>query len=130
MDTQDIIAIQDLEYQESLENDIKKEQDRKKELEERKRIEDNIASKREKLSVNRGGNIINLKFQIPSGSVTRVFTSNDTMEDLYDFIYIQDIGENFQIFSNVPKKLLKNDKTTLNENNIANMTKLYVYLEN
>ena len=130
METRDLIVIQDLEYQESLENDIKKEEKRIKELEERKRVEESIASKREKLYINRGGEIINLKFQIPTGSITHVFTSKDTMEDLYDFIYIQDIGENFKIFSNAPKKILKNDKTTLIENGIVSMTKLYVYLEN
>ena len=129
MDTRNLIAIQDLEYEESLENDRKKEESKLKSIEDRLRIEENINVKREKLSVNRDGNIINLKFQLPTKNVTRIFTSKDTLQDLYDFIYIQDLGEDFKIYLNNPKRLLKNDNTTLDEDGIENMTKLYVYFD-
>ena len=130
MNSSELIAIQDLEYEESLQADRAKERKRKDEIERRKKIEENILAKKEKLLVSRDGEIINIKFQLPEKNITHIFTSNDLLSDLYDFIYIQDLGEKFEIYLSHPKKLLANNKSRLKENNILDKCKMYVYFDN
>ena len=130
MNNSDLIAIQDLEYEESLQADREKEEKKDLERKKREKIEENIMIKKEKLLVSREGEIINIKFQLPEKNITYFFTSNDLLSDLYDFIYIQDLGENFKIYTSHPKKLLNNDKSTLKENNISDRSKMYVYFDN
>ena len=134
MDFRDLIAIQDMEYEESLANDRKKEEIKERDERERKRrrkeIEENILLKKEKLLINRDGELINIKFQLPEKSITRIFTSNDSLSDLYDFIYIQDIHPNFEIYTSHPKRLLENNNSKLHENNINDRSKLYIYFNN
>jgi len=130
MNNSDLIAIQDLEYEESLQADREKEEKKDLERKKREKIEENIMIKKEKLLVSREGEIINIKFQLPEKNITYFFTSNDLLSDLYDFIYIQDLGEKFKIYTSHPKKLLNNDKSTLKENNISDRSKMHVYFDN
>lgn len=129
MNNSDLIALQDLEYEKSLRADRAKEEERKKEKEREGKKKENILIKKERLIVNRGGELINIKFQFFNKTITHIFTSNDLLSDLYDFIYIQDLGENFKIYLPYPKKLLANDKSTLIENNISDRSKMYVYFD-
>jgi hypothetical protein len=130
MNNSDLIAIQDLEYEESLQADREKEEKKDLERKKREKIEENIMIKKEKLLVSREGEIINIKFQLPEKNIIYFFTSNDLLSDLYDFIYIQDLGEKFKIYTSHPKKLLNNDKSTLKENNISDRSKMHVYFDN
>ena len=127
MNNSEIIALQNLEYEESLRNDRKKEENKLIEIEKREIIEENILLKKENLIFSKNGELVKIKFQLPDKNITRVFTSNDFLSNLYDFIYIQDLGENFKIFTSHPKKLVNNDNSTLQESNISDRSKLYVY---
>lgn len=129
MKNSDLIALQNLEYEESLRVDRAKEEERKKEREREERKKENILIKKEKLIINRGGELINIKFQLFNKTITHIFTSNDLLSDLYDYIYIQDLGENFKIYLSHPKKLLANNESTLIENNISDRSKMYVYFD-
>jgi len=129
MKNSDLIALQNLEYEESLRVDRAKEEERKKEREREERKKENILIKKEKLIINRGGELINIKFQLFNKTITHIFTSNDLLSDLYDYIYIQDLGENFKIYLSHPKILLVNNESTLIENNISDRSKMYVYFD-
>ena len=127
MDARDLIAIQNLEYEESLRKDQEKVELILRKREERKEIEKNILLKKENLLVSRGGELINIKFQFSSNSVPYIFGSKDKLSDLYDFVYTQDLGEDFEIFIGHPKRLLENNNTSIESNSIENRTKLFVY---
>ncbi len=129
MNNSDLIALQNLEYEESLRVDRAKEEKRKKEKEREEKKKENILIKKEKLIINRGGELINIKFQLFDKTITHIFTFNDFLSDLYDFIYIQDLGENFKIYLSHPKILLANNESTLIANNISDRSKMYVYFD-
>ena len=128
MDDKELIAIQDLEYEESLYQDKEKERIKQEKIKERKRIEDNINKKIENLSLSRGGDVITLRFRSKHGCFLRTFGSRDKLSDLYDYIYTLDIGEEFYITKSYPANIVKNDDNiTLLESNIQNRMNLFIY---
>ena len=127
MDSSELIAAQDLEFEESLRIDREKDELKVKEKENRERIQENILTKKESLLTSRGGDLISIKFQLPSKSVTYIFGSRDRILDLYNFIYTQDMGENFDLYIGYPKKLLINNNSSIESNNIKDRTKINVY---
>jgi hypothetical protein len=129
MNNSELIAFQNIEYEESLLEDMMKDVKKLQIKEEREKIETNISLKKEELLVDKGGEKVNIKFQLPDKNITHLFTSLNLLSDLYDFIYTQDLGENFKLYMTHPKKLIENNKSTLEENNILNRSKLCVYYD-
>lgn len=126
--TREIIKTQDYEYKKSLEEDIKKEYEKKKKQEEelinienRINIEENIKSKKKKLLKIKGGKEIKIRFQLPNKTIDYSFKENNTIRDLYDYIYTLDIFEKFKIYNSNPiYELKKENKSLLKKSTIPN----------
>lgn len=101
MNNHEIRELQDKEYNESLKIDKKKSLEKLEmqyRVDKKKLAKDKLLmEKKNRLKIQKSGQIIKLRFKLGQKTLTEEFTDECTLMDIHDFVFIQDIGEKFEI---------------------------------
>jgi hypothetical protein len=118
--------LQKLEEEVQLKEKIEKEKEQKikEELMKKQIKKEEIKKKLKKELSNNDNNITTISFRFPDGEkrIERSFYLDDTIEDLYSYIYTLENtnfnNENFELIQTFPYKIFNNMKLTLKQENL------------
>ena len=118
--------LQKLEEEVQLKEKIEKEKEQKikEELMKKQIKKEEIKKKLKKEPSNNDNNITTISFRFPDGEkrIERRFYLDDTIEDLYSYIYTLENtnfnNENFELIQTFPYKIFNNMKLTLQQENL------------